>query len=190
MSAELVVRLELAVGRPGGLERRRARHELRGRSVRVLESHQGPGDDETIRTIDVEEWRGELAAACVVDLPRGGPAFPPDGVLLPWDLLVTTGAGAHSGPADVEAELLARAGSFADASLALLRATRGRLRATATARGRVGWVSWVLGSDGWRAMVPCTEAGPFGVRAMVRLERREPGDLAHDVAHWMSVARA
>jgi hypothetical protein len=185
MSSDLVVRLELAVLRPHGIERRRARHVLRGRSVHVTESD-GQMDAEPVRrTVDIGVWRDEIATACVVDVPPDGPAFPRDGVLLPWDLLVASGTGPHRGRADVEAELRARAGPFADAYDTLLRATQGRLRAVGTARGRVGWVSWVLGAEGWLALSPCTDVGPFGARAMVRLDRRQPGDLSRDVAHWM-----
>jgi hypothetical protein len=189
MTADLVVRLDLAVLHPDGIEHRHARHELRGRSVHVVEWDGSVGVDPVTRSIEVGAWRDEIAAACVVDVQPDGPAFPPDGVLLPWDLLVATGAGTHSGHPGVHAELLARAGPFAEAYDALLRATQGRLRAIGTARGRLGWVSWVLGSGGWRALVPCTEVGPFGARAMVRLECREPGDLSTDVACWMAGSR-
>jgi hypothetical protein len=58
-------------------------------------------------------------------------------------------------------------------------------------RRRLGWVSWLLYADGWRALTPYAGSGAGGIRrAMVRIEPRRPIDLGLDVARWVStVAR-
>jgi hypothetical protein len=112
-------------------------------------------------------------------------------VLLPWDLVVGTGAALAAGRHDLYAELVGRVDRpVRDEIDRLHRGTVGRLRAVGTMpeRRRLGWVAWVLLGDGWRALSPCTAAEPGGVRAMVRLDRRDPAALAHDVARWVAGA--
>jgi hypothetical protein len=188
---DLLLDLEVAVRRDHAVEHRRAVHSLNGRSVHLLETL---GRQMRTRTIDVRAWRSELAAVCKVVAPMGGEPSPSDGVLLPWDLVVGSGAAIAAGRADLYSELVGRE----DASLReevgrLHRSTRGRLRAVATMpeRHQVAWVAWVLLTDGWRALTPCTAdppGGQDGVRAMVRLDRRDPADLSHDVARWAARA--
>ena len=187
---DLLVDLEVAVRNGRDVERRRAVHALHGRSVQLLET---AGRQVRTRTIDVRVWRSELAEVCgQVALVDDEPS-PPDGVLLPWDLLVGSGAALAAGRQHVYDELLGRGDTSVGEEVGRLhRATRGRLRAVATIpkRRRVGWVAWVLLTDGWRVMTPCTapSAVKGGVRAMVRLDRRDPADLAHDVARWAARA--
>lgn len=179
---DLVVDLELGFRRGRTVERRRARHVLRGRVVHVVDRVGA-----VPRVLDVAAWRGELAAACRATAPEEARTCPGDGATLPWDLVVGTGAALAARRPDLYAELAARADPGVRDDLARLHsATVGRLRAVGTLPGRhrVGWVSWVLLTDGWRAFTPCTDARPSGVRPMLRLERREPADLAHDVARW------
>jgi hypothetical protein len=183
-SADLVVDLDLAVRRGRTVERRRARHALRGRSVHVLESTQG---DVRSRWVDVRAWPAELADACRVSAPDDRAIPPDDGALLPWDLVVGTGAALSADRPDLYAELVAPADDRARDQLGRLhRATLGRLRAVGLAPGRqrIGWVSWVLVPDGWRSLTPCLADRRERPRPMVRLERRSPDDLVHEVARW------
>jgi hypothetical protein len=187
----LVVDLELAVRRDHAVDHRRSRHLLHGRSVHIVETI---GGDERTRTVEVEAWRSELAEVCRVLAPAGDPGDEPsprDGVLLPWDLVVGTGAALAAGRHDLYAELVGRVDRpVRDEIDRLHRVTVGRLRAVGMMpeRRRLGWVAWVLLGDGWRALSPCTAAEPSGVRAMVRLDRRDPAALAHDVARWVAGA--
>jgi hypothetical protein len=98
-----------------------------------------------------------------------------------------TGAARSAHREDLYAELLGRAAPGAREGVERLHvATCGRLRAVGTAPGgrRVGWLAWVLFADGWHALTPCVAGTPASPGAMVRIERREPDDLAHDVARW------
>lgn len=184
---DLVVDLDLAVRRDRSVDRLRARHVLRDRTVTVATA----GAIVPARAVDVREWRSELTRTCRVTAPDGAPT-PPSGTALPWDLVVGTGAALAAHRHDLYDELLARAdGSTREQLGRLHQATVGRLRAVGTMPGRrVGWISWVLFADGWRALTPSVAAGPAGPRALVRLERRLPDELAHDVARWVTgVAR-
>jgi len=60
--ADLVVELDLAVRRDRTVERRLARHALRGQSVHVLESNQG---GVRARWVDVRAWPAALADTLV-----------------------------------------------------------------------------------------------------------------------------
>lgn len=184
IAVDLVVDLELAVRRGRTVERRRARHALRGPSVHVLESTQG---DVRARWVDVRSWPAELADACRVSAPAGLATPPDDGALIPWDLVVGSGAARTADRPDLYAELVAGADDQVREQLGRLhRATLGRLRAVGLVPGcrRVGWVSWVLVPGGWCALTPCLSDRRERRRAMVRLERRSPDDLAHEVARW------
>jgi hypothetical protein len=186
---DLLVDVDVAVRRGSSVTRVRARHILRGRTVTLVTA-----DGEVRRrTVDVREWRSELASACRVVAPDPAPTPPPTGLELPWDLVVGTGAALTAHRQDLYGELLARADdSVRDELGRLHRAALGRLRAVGTAPGRrrIGCVAWVLYADGWRAFTPYLGADMTGSRAMVRLERRRPEDLAHEVARWAAgVAR-
>ncbi len=183
-AADLVVDLELAVRRGRTVEHRRARHALRGHSVHVLESHQG---GVRARWVDVGAWPGELADACRVSAPDDRATPPDDGALIPWDLVVGGGAALAADRPDLYAELTAQTDDGARDQLGRLhRATLGRLRAVGLVPGRrrIGWVSWVLVPGGWCSLTPCHSDRRDRARAMVRLERRSPDDLARDVARW------
>lgn len=189
---DLLVDLDVAVRRDRAVEHLRAVHSLHGRSVRLLET---VGRRVHVRTIDVRAWRSELAAICREMAPVDDEPSPRDGVLLPWDLVVGSGAALAAGRHDLYAELVDRAEPAAREEVDRLhRTTRGRLRVVATMpeRHRVGWIAWVLLTDGWRALTPCTApdpcAGDGGVRAMVRLDRRDPASLSRDVARWAARA--
>jgi hypothetical protein len=187
-TADLLVDLDVAVRRDGSVTRLRARHALHGGTVHVCASD---GGDVRVRILDVRDWRSELAEVCRVPARRSAPSPSLSDVELPWELVVGTGAALGVRRQDLYAELLARADAGVREQVAQLHvATAGRLRAVGTAPGRrrVGWVVWVLLEDGWRALTPGAAHGSVGRRALVRLEHREPGDLAHDVARWLAVA--
>lgn len=193
--ADLLVDVDLVVRRAGGEARMHARHALSGHTVHALATAGTP--EVEVARLDVADWQAELARTCRVALPAGQPAPPASGLCLPWDLVVGTGAALDR--PDLYAVLVARAvgsvtagGRVLDAAATRVQLSRlhrsvvGRLRATGTVPGRrrVGWVSWLLFADGWRSLTPCTAEGPDGRRARVLLERREPDDLARDVARW------
>jgi hypothetical protein len=183
-AADLVVDLDLAVRRGRTVERRRARHALRDGSVHVLESNQG---DVRARWVDVRAWPAELADACKVAAPDDGAIPPDDGAMLPWDLVVGSGTALAADRPDLYAELVSQADDRARDPLGRLhRATLGRLRAVGMVPGRrrIGWVSWVLVPDGWCSLTPCIADRRERPHAMVRVERRSPDDLAHEVARW------
>ncbi len=183
IAADLLVDLDLAVRRDRWVDRFRARHILRGRTVTLVTADGGV----EVRTVDVRDWRSELARACRVTAPDDAPTPPRSDLELPWDLVVGTGAALATHRQDLYAELLARADDSVRDQLGRLHdATVGRLRAVGTVPGRrrIGWVAWVLYADGWRALTPYPAAGLACSRPMVRLERRRPDDLAHDVACW------
>ena len=180
---DLRVDLDLAVRRGGCEARVHARHELAGSTVRAMASA-GKTVEET--RFDVGDWRAELARACRVPVPDDACGPAPDGVGLPWDLVVGTGAALIGQRHDVYDELVARADVGLHEPLRRLHRAVGRLRAVGTVplRGRIGWVAWMLVADGWCALTPYVDPGPGGPRPMIRLEHREPEDLAREVARW------
>jgi hypothetical protein len=199
----LLVDLDVVVRRDHGEERLGARHAWCGTVVHAV-STSGAAEVETA-AFDVADWQEELAGICRVAVsPPTCPSPIPD-LEIPWDLVLGTGAALGRHRPDLYDVLVARAGGAVTAAgrplglaavhaqvLRLHHAVIGRLRCTGTVPSsrRVGWVSWLLYADGWRALTPYAGAGTGEARPMVRLERRSPGDLAHDVARWATaVAR-
>ncbi len=198
--SELLVTVDLAVRRgPGRLARLRARHGVRAERVTAVSTALS-GVVEIAR-LDLHDWQAELARAVTVT-PSGADLPPPaPELLLPWDLLVGTGAARARHRPEVYDVLVARAvGSCRAGDRALdlagchdqlrrLHAATGRMRAVGVgpggSRSRVGWVSWLLVADGWRALTPTV----CDHRAMVRVEPRRPTDLAIDAARWLAAAR-
>ena len=187
-SVDLVVDLDLAVRRDASTVRLRSRHVQRDGRVHASLSD---GDGVSLRTLDLREWRSELARLCRMTSAVDSPSAPESGVELPWELVVGTGRALRAGRPDVYAELLGRAPTPVRDEVALLHRTTGRLRAVGTlpTQRRVGWVSWLLFADGWRALTPRLATDQGVAVPMVRLERRQPEDLGRDVARWASVAR-
>ena len=185
MSAELLVRIDRAVGDRHRTRRTHVVHALRGSTVAIArEEAQGV----VTGRVAVATWPHELAALCDVPVPGHAPTPPGDGPDLPWEILVGSGRALADGRADLYDELVARADDPVRAQLGLLhRGTLGRLRVVGVipSRRRVGWLSWVLVADGWRALTPYAASGV----AMVRLERRRRDDLATEVARWAATAR-
>jgi hypothetical protein len=195
-AVSLLVDVDVVARREHGEERVRTRHALCGTVV-----HAVAGSEST--TFDVADWQVRLAEVCQVTDPPATDAAPAPDLEVPWDLVLGTGAALDRHRPDLYDVLVARADGSVRAAgrplgpaaahtevLRLHRTVVGRLRCTGTlpSSRRVGWVSWLLYADGWRALTPY--AGDVGghVRPMVRLERRRPADLAYDVARW-AVAR-
>ncbi len=198
--SELIVSVDLTVRRgPGRLARLRARHGVRGERVTAV-STALTGVVEVAR-LDLHDWQTELARAVTVTPSETGLPPPAPDLLLPWDLLVGTGAARARHRPEVYDVLVARAvGSCRAGGRALdlagchdqlrrLHAATGRMRAVGVGPGRtrphVGWVSWLLVVDGWHALTPTVRDH----RAMVRVEPRRPTDLAVDVAGWLAAVR-
>ena len=194
--ADLLVDVDLVVRRPAGEARLHARHALHGTTVHALATV-GTREIEVLRC-DVAAWQSELARACRVAVPADAPPPPEAGLVLPWELVIGTGAALDRRP-DLYDVLVARGtvsrggrclGPAATREQVgrLHRSVVGRLRCVGTVPGRrgIGWLSWLLFGDGWRALTPYAGPGPGpgGPCTMVRLEPREPSDLAHQVARW------
>jgi hypothetical protein len=198
--SELTVSVDLAVRRgPGSPVRLRARHGVRGEQVTAVSTTLS-GVVEVAR-LDLDEWQAELARAVTVSPSGAGLAPPAPDLLLPWDLLVGTGAARARCRSEVYDVLVGRAvgscradGRTLDLAgchdqLRRLYAATGRMRAVGVGPGRsrprVGWVSWLLVADGWRALTPTVRDH----RPMVHVEPRRPTDLALDVAGWLVAVR-
>lgn len=184
MTPELLVRVDRVEHRGGRTTRRRACFGLTGSDV-----HAAVAGDEgvTVRRLTVAEWRRDLLG--LAQTP-GRPDEAPR--VLPWALVVGTGRALVEHRTDVYDELLSRDGAHVAATLHdLHRNTVGRLRAVAVAPGRrsVGWVSWVLSPDGWRALTPYVEQRQGPGQPMIRVEARRPEDLPQQVARWAAMVR-
>jgi hypothetical protein len=184
VSIALLVTVDLAVRHGQEIERRRSVHALCETGVAVCASDAA---GVTTSHLAPAEWPGALTEACDVVVPPATPA-PYDSPDLPWELVVGSGAALTGHRPGVYDELVARADDRVRTQLRRLHlGTVGRLRAVCATGGgrRIGWVSWVLVADGWRALTPYAASG----RPMVRLEPRRPDDLAAQVARWAAVAR-
>jgi hypothetical protein len=199
---DLVVTLDLAVRQaPGGTTRLRARHGVRGDRVTAV-STAFTGEVEVAR-LTLEAWPDALARLVTMPAPEPETASAPAaGLVLPWDLLVGTGAARARGRSDLYDALVARgvASSRTDGGaldlvgcheqLRRLHAATGRLRAAAAgvrpASGpRIGWVSWVLLGGGWYALTPTV----VDHRPLVRVEPRRATHLGREAAVWLAAVR-
>ena len=154
-SPEVIVDLDLVVRGGGQLC---SWHRLRGARVTAVSA----ADDATLALawFDAARWPGALAQAATVEAPDVGPP-PPATVDVAFDALVAGRAGAR------------------------LRDSAGRLRVTVAGRRGVGWVSWVLFTDGWRELTPYVERGV----PMVRLRSVPPERLGERVVRLAAGAR-
>ena len=198
--SELLVSVDLAVRTgPGRLARLRARHGVRADRVTAVSTALNGVVE--VASLDLHDWQPELARAVTVTAPAAVLPPPATDLLLPWDLLVGTGAARARHRPEVYDVLVARAvGSCRAGGRALdlagchdqlrrLHAATGRMRAVGVGPGgsrpRVGWVTWLLVADGWRALTPTVRDH----RPMVRVEPRRPPDLALDAAGWLAAVR-
>ena len=201
MSVRLLVDVDVVVRRDHGEERLRRRHALCGTAVHAVASTGSAGVDSS--SFAVADWQQQLAGTCRVAAAPSSYAPPAPDLELPWDLVLGTGAALARHRPDLYDVLVARAAGCVTAAgrplgvaavhaqMRRLHHAVGRLRCTGTVPSsrRVGWVSWLLYADGWRALTPYSgAASDGGRRPMVRLEPRTPDDLAYDVARW-AVAR-
>ena len=189
VDVEVVVRLS---GSRAAIARLRSWQRLAGDRV-VAVSAVGPETVE-LAWFGIDQWRGRLAHAVTVDPPRVG-APPPTRLDVPHELLAGGCAALRAGRPDLVDRLLSRhAGRVhgATATPGLVRrlaASVGRMRTTVVARGargdrRVGWLSWVLFADGWRALTPCSRGG----EPIVRVRAVRPDDLGGRVARIVAGA--
>ncbi|HEY3529763.1 MAG TPA: hypothetical protein VGK78_11485 [Nocardioides sp.] len=188
---DLVVDVDRVVGRGGTSARLRSRYALLAGTVNVVTVLDGRVE---MRRVTPPDWRDDLdrvgrVPGCTE--PPTTPAPPEREPALPWDLVVATGRALAEQRPDVYDELVARAEPSLGAPLRRLHdETVGRLRIVGILPGRrrIGWVSWVLRADGWRALTPYLERCGPAARPMVRVERRRPEDIAPEVARWAAEA--
>lgn len=203
-ACQVLVDLDLAVRRddaPAGFAQLRSWQRRRQGRVTTLATAGGPVE---LGWFDDEAWPADLARTVTVRTPRPG-VRPPHPVLdLPHELLLGTGEALRLHRADVFDELVARhAGCvLADDRLLGLAASHeqvrllhtaalGRMRAVvsgvgATGARKVGWVSWVLYPDGWRALTPHVRDH----RARVRVHPVDPRCLGVEVARLVALVAA
>jgi hypothetical protein len=198
-TGDLLVTVDVAVRTSGGMLHLRAQHGVRGDRVTAV-TQVGAAAVE-IDHLDLGGWAAELARTVTVEPSRTAGSAPAAGLVLPWELLVGTGAALARHRPDVYDALVARAGGscLADGrvlgladrheQLRRLHAATGRMRATGAgvgARGRhLGLAGWVHLAGRWFALVPAADGG----RAMVRVEPRRPADLATEAARWLRTVR-
>jgi hypothetical protein len=184
---DLVVDVDLVVRRGRTITRLRARHSLRGQTVQAVATDGGRVE---VSRFEVSDWPARLTRACAVDAPPTGSSPAADDPGLPWDLVVGTGAALSGHRPDLYDELVARDARFGE-PLRRLHASLGRLRVVGIVPGRhrIGWISWVLQADGWRALTPYVERGPDDVRRMIRVEPRRPEDLPRQIGRWATWVR-
>jgi hypothetical protein len=187
------VALDLEVSAGGA--RVRSWHRQRGGAVATLSTADGVVFE--IAWLPLDQWPQELARVAVVPEQAAQRGSAVGEVELPYELLDAATEASTSGRGDLFSVLAsAHADQVRDGDgqpmrdldvLGLLTSLttecRGRLRAmVADVSGEtttvVGVVSWVLLTDGWRALRPRRTDGVD----RVAITRVEPGDLAHDLA--------
>lgn len=172
---------------------------LRGGVVAAVSSAGGSAE---IAWWRVEDWQTQLTRAATVVVPEARTPPPAPGFEVPLDVLLGAGEALRTNRGDVLEELVGRAVGVARTSTSQLDAGEvrtqlvrlhhgvlGRLLATVAARdgsaSRVGWVSWLLFPDGWRALTPTRVRG----RPSVRVDPVGPPGLGAEVARLVSVVR-
>lgn len=202
---EVLVDVDVSVRRPeapAGHAQVHAWQRFRGGRVSSLSTAGGRLME--LGWFDDDLWQVELARAVTVRAPASRPASPAPVVDLPHELLLGSGEALRLHREDVLAELVARhAGSVhADddpvplgvaatgEQLRLLHGAAGRMRTVVAGVGttgarKVGWVSWLLFPDGWRALTPHVRAGV----PRVRVHPVEPLRLGVEVARLVTGVR-
>jgi hypothetical protein len=125
--------------------------------------------------------------------PEAEGETPPTTIDLPLELLAGAGAAVRLARDDVFAELMGRYGAGLDPGdvRRLHTGSLGRMRTVVSGVAssgvrRVGWVSWSLFADGWRALTPYTSGGA----AMVRVHAVQPPWLGVEVARLRTTVRS
>jgi hypothetical protein len=200
---EVTCEVGVSVRRPGtgrGWVQVHSRQALRGDVVAAVSSAGGPAQVSWWRT---DDWHAQLTRAASVPVPEATARPPSPGVEVPLDVLLAVGEALRTHRGEVLDELVGRAvgvariaareldpGEVRTELVRLHRGTLGRLLATVAARDgqahtRVGWVSWLLFADGWRALRPTRVQG----RPSVRADPVEPSRLGPEVARLVAVVR-
>ncbi|MBB6627692.1 hypothetical protein H5V45_10205 [Nocardioides sp. KIGAM211] len=203
---EALVDVDLSVRRnqaASGFAQVRSWQRLRAGRVTTMATAGGAVE---LGWFDDDLWQVDLARTVTVTRPRTTARAPEQVLDLPHELLLGSGEALRLHRGDVLAELVARhAGSvFADdgdlplglagtdEQVRLLNTSAlGRLRTVVSGLGptgarKVGWVSWLLFPDGWRALTPYSSGGV----ARVRIHPVEPLRLGVDVAALVTGVRA
>lgn len=151
-------------------------------------------------------WQVELARAVTVRAPATAVPLPAAVVDLPHELLLGSGAALrlhreevladlvrrHTGRVHVDDDPVPLGAAGTDEQVRRLHAAaRGRMRTVVAGIGtggarRVGWVSWLLFPDGWRALVPHVRDG----QPRVRLQPVAPLRLGVEVARLVTEVRS
>ena len=176
-----------------GRTRVRAWHRQRGGAVAALATADGVVFE--LAWYPVDDWGDELARVAVVpeDLSLR-PTVVPDHLELPRELLDAAAEAVRTGRTDLLPVLAAQHGvppGVVPAVGALVGEVRGRLRAlVADATGGrttvVGVVSWILLTDGWRALQPRRDDRTD----RVVIARVQPSELAIELAPVLAEVRA
>lgn len=176
--AELLVDVELVARPPtpaAPVPQVRSWQRLRGDRAAAVSV--GNGDVVELAWCGVARWPELVARTLTVTAPTEGRSA--QAVDVPLELLVAGCGAVRLGRPDLLTALLRRHRLLDGEGLVRrLAACEGRMRATVSARGRpgelvVGWLTWLLFADGWRALTPYT----LGQTLMVRLRPVEPADL-------------
>ena len=204
---EVLVDVDVSVRRaeaPAGFAQVHAWQRFRGGRVSSLSTAGGRLME--LGWFDDDLWQVELARALTVRVPVTRVAPPAPVVDLPHELLLGSGEALRLHREDVLAELVRRhAGAVhtdddpaplgvtrTGEQLRLLHgATVGRMRTVVAGVGttgarKVGWVSWLLFPDGWRALTPYVRDG----EPRVRVHPVEPLRLGVEVARLVTGVRA
>ena len=193
-SPEVTCDIEVSVrrrGSHGGWLQLHSGQALRGDTVAAVSSAGGRVE---VAWWGVDEWHAQLTRAATVPVPEAAEPPPPPEFEVPLDVLLASGEAIRTHGPEVLDELVRRSGCddpalARDLLVRLHTAVVGRLLATVAARDgnarRVGWVSWVLFSDGWRTLSPTRVDG----RPSARIVPVQPSGLAPQVARLASVVR-
>lgn len=213
---EVLVDIDVSVrraGAPRGFAQVRSWHRWRDARVTALSTAGGAIE---LAWFDDDAWQVELGRAVSVEVPQTDREPPALAVQLPHELLLGAGEAVRLGRDDVLTELVRRhagdvridgqevaAGTVREQVRLLHAGSLGRMRtvvsgaeasvdagvgASVDAGGtrRVGWVSWSLFADGWRALTPYVADRT----AMVRVHPVEPPRLGVEVARLVTEVRS
>ena len=188
--ADVAVDITLALRRPSGATAQlSAWHRLNSAQVTTLTSTL---DGAELCWSELGWWWAALSALADVPTRPGEADGPTPGLCLPWELLLAAGtsvrerrdellpllAGRFPGEVTVDGVAVDR-GRVLDELGVLARAPLGRLQVCVIGgSGRLGIISWLHFSDGWRELVPARS----GQAPSVRVDAVAPAALAARVA--------
>lgn len=170
----------------------RAWHRRRAGRVTAVAT---AGAQVEIGWFDDRSWAAELARVAAVTSALA-PTPPARDLTLPHELMLGVGVARRTDAPRLTEELLRRhlphmrvpEGADAREQVQLLHSgVVGRLRAVVSGQGddgrrKVGWVSWLLFSDGWRTLRPHVDSGV----SQVGVHHVEPSALGREVARLVA----